>query len=84
MSGLRRPDSHNSLSDSPGTIHRQKDIYDRLEAEWHQWNATMLAEIDDSSTGGISGDEWADHIGARKASGKADNPDLPSTPTKSR
>lgn len=58
---------------------RQKDIYDRLEAEWHQWNATMLAEIDESSTGGISGDEWADHIGARKASGKADNPHPPAS-----
>jgi arylsulfatase A-like enzyme len=53
---------------------RQKDIYDRLVAEWHEWNATMLAEIDESNTGGISGDEWADHIGANKASGKADNP----------
>jgi hypothetical protein len=58
---------------------RQKDIYDRLVAEWHGWNATMLAEIDESNTGGISGDEWADHIGTQKASGKADNPDPPKT-----
>jgi hypothetical protein len=39
----------------------------------------MLAEIDESNTGGISGEEWADHIGAQKASGKADNPDQPKT-----
>ena len=26
-----------------------------------------------------SGDEWADHIGAQKASGKADNPHPPNT-----
>jgi arylsulfatase A-like enzyme len=54
---------------------RQKDVYDRLAAKWHTWNATMLPEIDESNTGGISGDEWADHIGAQKASGKASNPD---------
>jgi len=59
---------------------RRKDIYDRLVAEWHEWNATMLAEIDESHTGGISGDEWADHPGAEKASGKADNPNPPDTP----
>jgi len=53
---------------------RHQDIYDRLVAEWHEWNATMLAEVDESNTGGISGEEWADHIGAKKASGKADNP----------
>ena len=54
---------------------RQKDVYDRLVAEWHEWNATMLPEIDESNTGGISGDELADHVGAQKSSGKADNPD---------
>jgi arylsulfatase A-like enzyme len=63
---------------------RKKDVYDRLAAEWHEWNATMLAEIDESNTGGISGDDWADHIGARKASGKADNPDPLATSSKGR
>ena len=58
---------------------RQKDVYDRLVGEWHEWNATMLAEIDESNTSGISGDEWADHMGAQKASGKADNPNQPET-----
>jgi len=53
---------------------RQKDIYDRIVAEWHEWNATMLPEVDESNTGGFTGDELADHIGAPKASGKADNP----------
>lgn len=33
----------------------------------------MLAEIDESNTAGIGGDDWADQIGTQKASGKADN-----------
>jgi arylsulfatase A-like enzyme len=53
---------------------RKKDIYDGLVAKWNEWNATMLPEVDDSNTAGFAGDELADHIGAPKASGKADNP----------
>ncbi len=59
---------------------RQKDIYDRLAAEWEEWNATMLPEIDESNSGSISGGEWADHVGAQKASGKADSPVSPKRP----
>jgi arylsulfatase A-like enzyme len=59
---------------------RQKDVYDRLVAEWHEWNATMLPEVDESNTAGFSGDQFADHIGAPKASGKADNPVPPAKP----
>jgi arylsulfatase A-like enzyme len=58
---------------------RQKDLYDRLAANWRTWNATMLPEIDESNTGGISGAEWADHIGAQKPSGKASNPESAKT-----
>ncbi len=53
---------------------RRKDIFDRLVAQWHQWNETMLPEVDESSTSANTADNWADHIGAQKASGKADNP----------
>ena len=53
---------------------RRKDIYDRLVRDWYDWNATMLPEIDQSNTGNFSGDELADHIGAQKTTGKADNP----------
>ena len=53
---------------------RRKDIYDRMTREWLAWNATMLPEIDESSTGNFSGDQLADHIGTPKTSGKADNP----------
>jgi len=53
---------------------RHKDVYDRIVADWHEWNATMLPEIDDSTTANFTGDELADHIGAQEASGKADNP----------
>ncbi len=52
---------------------RHKDVYERLVAEWQQWNAAMLPEIDESNTGNFSGDQLADHIGARKTSGQADN-----------
>lgn len=56
---------------------RNKDIYDRLVAEWHEWNATMLPEIDESYTHSFSGDQLADHIGTPKTTGKADNPAPP-------
>jgi arylsulfatase A-like enzyme len=59
---------------------RRKDVYDRIVAEWHEWNATMLPEIDDSVTDNFTGDQLADHIGTQKASGKADNPVPPTTP----
>ena len=58
---------------------REKDVYDRLVAKWRMWNTAMLPEIDESNTGDISGDEWADHIGAQKPSGKASNPDSAKT-----
>ena len=53
---------------------RRRDIYDRMVAEWHEWNATMLPEVDESNTGNFTGDQLADHIGTPKASGKADIP----------
>ena len=53
---------------------RHKDIYDHLLAEWFEWNASMLPEIDESYTFNFTGDELADHIGTPKATGKADNP----------
>jgi len=59
---------------------RRKDIYDRIVAEWHAWNASMLPEVDDSNTDNFTGDQLADHIGAQKASGKADNPPAPVSP----
>ncbi len=60
---------------------RHKDVYARILAEWHEWNATMLPEIDDSSTANFTGDQLADHIGAQKTSGKADNPATHKTPS---
>ena len=35
---------------------RQKDVYDRLVAEWLAWNATMLPEIAESFTSSFTGD----------------------------
>ena len=44
---------------------RRKDIYDRLVADWNEWNASMLAIVPDSSTGFFKADQLADHIGAQ-------------------
>ena len=64
---------------------RRKDIYDRITAEWYEWNATMLPEIDESFTDNFTGGQLADHIGTPKTSGKADNPVSPKTrPAQSR
>jgi len=49
-------------------------VYDRLVDDWQTWNSTMLPETDDSNSGGISGEQQADHPGAVRPSGKADNP----------
>ena len=54
---------------------RRPDVYDALVAKWLKWNATMLPEIDDSKTGGITAANQADHIGAQPPKSKADNPD---------
>ena len=59
---------------------RHKEIYDRLVKMWLAWNAKMLPEIDESFTDSFTGDELADHIGAPKATGKANNPAPPATP----
>ena len=56
---------------------RQKDVYDRLVTKWLEWNQTMLPELDETSTGGITGATQADHIGTPPATRKADNPGPP-------
>ena len=53
---------------------RRRDFYAKLVAEWYEWNAAMLPEVDDSYTFSFGGDTLADHIGAKPTSGKADNP----------
>ena len=56
---------------------RRKDLYDQLVAKWLDWNATMLPEIDESSTSNFTGAQMADHIGTQPTSRKADNPGAP-------
>ena len=51
---------------------RQKEIYDRLVAEWLAWNATMLPEVDESFTELYTGAQLGDHYGAQKPSGAPD------------
>ena len=59
--------------------HRRPDDYRRLEREWFDWNATMLPEIEASFTGGISGEDLADHYGAEKPGPEPDIPTPPDT-----
>jgi arylsulfatase A-like enzyme len=56
---------------------RRKDVFERLVAEWSEWNQAMLPEVNESSTSSFTGDQLADHIGAKRASGVADNPGPP-------
>ena len=56
---------------------RLRDDYRRMEREWYDWNKTMLPEIKDSFTHGLSGDEFADHYGAKQPS---QEPDIPTPP----
>jgi arylsulfatase A-like enzyme len=44
---------------------RRKDVYDRLVAEWNDWNSTVLPLDPDSFTGGFTGAQLADHFGVR-------------------
>jgi arylsulfatase A-like enzyme len=56
---------------------RQPEAYERLSNKWLEWNQTMLPEVDESGTGGITGAVQADHVGAGPVTRKADNPGPP-------
>src|SRR6266481_2990884 len=56
---------------------RQKDLYQRLAREWYEWNRSMLPEIKESFTHSFSGEELADHFGAKKSD---QMPDIPVSP----
>jgi hypothetical protein len=60
---------------------RRKDVYDRITAEWYEWNATMLPEVDESTTSNFTGRQLADHIGTPPTSGKAEKPAAPKSPS---
>jgi arylsulfatase A-like enzyme len=59
---------------------RNKDIYDRLVAEWNEWNATMLPEVEESASANFTGDQLADHMGKQRPS-TAPEPGLPAAPS---
>jgi arylsulfatase A-like enzyme len=42
---------------------RHKDVYDRLVAQWNEWNRTMLPLDPQSNTDGFTGAQLADHFG---------------------
>ena len=51
---------------------RHPDVFNRLAAEWNAWNATMLPEVRESNTGGITANTQADHVDAAAASPEPD------------
>ena len=51
---------------------RQNIEYVRLEREWSAWNATMMPQVDESTSGSIDAAFMADHYGAKRAGGKPD------------
>lgn len=53
---------------------RRKDDYQRLVRQWLEWNQTMLPETRDSFTHGLSGEDWADHYGAKEPGPEPDTP----------
>jgi arylsulfatase A-like enzyme len=44
---------------------RERDVYERLVAEWNEWNAIMLPLDPQSFTLGFTGAQLADHFGVR-------------------
>ena len=46
---------------------RHKGVYDRLVAEWEEWNSSMLPLDPQSFTAGFTGAELADHFGVEGA-----------------
>jgi arylsulfatase A-like enzyme len=44
---------------------RERDVYERLVAEWKEWNATMLPLDPETFTLGFTGAQLADHFGVR-------------------
>jgi arylsulfatase A-like enzyme len=56
---------------------RQKDIYQKLVREWYDWNTSMLPEIKESFTHSFSGEDLADHFGAKTPD---QMPDIPTRP----
>ena len=61
---------------------RRKDIYERIVADWHAWNATMLPQIPESFIETYTGATLADHYGLQKASGAPDPGLLPTAQTR--
>ncbi len=56
---------------------RQVDIFRRIVREWYEWNTGMLPEIKESFTHSFTGQDLADHFGAKAPS---QDPDIPRPP----
>ena len=45
---------------------RHRDVYDRLVAQWSEWNATVLPLDPRSFTLGFTGEQLADRFGVKE------------------
>src|SRR5207253_9394783 len=61
---------------------RHKDVYDRLVAQWNEWNAGMLPLDVQSFTAGFTGEQLADHFGVKPSAGPRAEPTGPPQPTR--
>jgi hypothetical protein len=56
---------------------RRRDVYERMVKEWDAWNATMLPELRDSTSGGPVGESTPDRYGATQGTGEPDTSPWP-------
>ncbi len=56
---------------------RHRDIYERMVAEWNEWDSGMLPEVRESFTNAFTAKDLADHIQAKPASGLPDDATWP-------
>jgi len=52
---------------------RHRDVFDRMAAEWNEWDSAMLPEVRESFTDAFTARQLADHIGAKRASDEPDD-----------
>jgi arylsulfatase A-like enzyme len=51
---------------------RHRDVYERMVKEWDAWNATMLPELREATSGGPVAESTADRFGAVRGTGEPD------------
>jgi hypothetical protein len=52
---------------------RKREVYDRMVKQWDAWNATMMPETKESTTGNWSAPDIADHYGSKPVTDDVDD-----------